>query len=187
MNPIGYIEEHIFGVVLILAVVYIGVDLFRSRKEISEENVKKGFEGFLNGIRTATFKECVLAFFFFMMVFFLFRGMTIAQNEMQECEVWLNTGMIEASKIVGIGNPGFESQDIKYKVERPEVDALIKVYIDAGFGTIEQNRSYNYYNQWFNARGGRAEFVNINCNFKISLRRFIKNIKLDYLKGVNDE
>ena len=63
-----------------------------------------------------------------------------------------------------------------------QIREIIENYDKNGFNKIDQNRSYNFYRRWFNKNGGRANFVNIECNFKLSYDKFIKNIRLDMLE-----
>lgn len=154
----GFIESNIFWIVVSIAVIYIGQDLYRSRKDLEPEKVKASLERFGNALDGVGWKEFVWGFAIFLLVFFLARGSLIVQNEMQECSVWIEQNPLAS----------------QYSLD---VD-LVKYMND--FSYIDQNRSYNYYLRWFNAHGGRASSVSIVCNFSFNLERFKKNVLLDY-------
>lgn len=172
MGFLGFIESNIYLVVIIFAILYIGFDLYGSKKrgELQGEKMKRSFERFLNAVKGAKFKHYVLGFMMFVFVFLVARGVGVVQDEMQECDVWYNQEMLSS-----------------FQMRNYDVESIIKSYEESGWSDLEQGRSYNYYRRWFNEVGGRANFVNINCSFSLDMKRFKKNVLLDYNEVKNGE
>lgn len=161
----GFIEGNIVFIIGLLGILYIGYDLWKSRRDLNKEKAEKSLKGFIEALENANWKGWLIAFFVFVCVFLLARGFILVQNEAQECKVWLNAPLYESL--------GWESTQ------------QFSDYVFELQG-LEQNRSYNYYRRWFDENGGRIGFVNIECNLKLDFERFIKNVRLDYNKGYKE-
>lgn len=153
-----------------LGLCYIAVDLYRSHKkgELEGEGIKRSFKRFKEAVRGAETKHYAWGYVVFLFVFLVCKGALVIQDEMQECRVWIDDDFL--NNYYNLDNSGV-------------IGLVISEYREGDFFKLPSNRSYVFYRRWFNENGGRASFVNIDCNMAFDYDRFKRNILLDYNEG----